>query len=1121
MAKIKTKFKDGKKLSPSELAVYKTLDEATKEEFATLKEAGALAKKVDEELATYKSAFPDDLEAKLKDYDALGLAPAELQAAVGKLQSNADKLAAIEVAKDKAASIVSAEKVAGAKIDAYITGAEKEGALLTLDKIAAAIKGKAKTGTSQKTYLAALDEAAEVEVAKLKALDVEAAGKLAEYKLAEEGSGMLTQKKVLTELESDPSWQALGVTQKLAKVDEVTAQTKAKASFNSIKSTVSTKLATNQSLTASQAKWVNQLDEDGEELLQAAVVKKQKNLGIGPAVDKAPPATADNKPQLVFSDFDQVGEQGGSNLGGFFTNQRTGTKYYIKAPENELAARVEVLSAKLYQMAGVRTADVDLIPITGQIGGTNAAGRLGIASRIETVTDLNPSNMSNLSGAKDGFAADAWLANWDVIGNGAARELNLKQLADGTAMRIDTGGSLFFRAQGGRKAFDADDVPELDSLRDRRVNANGADVFGDINEDQIVSGVARIVSVSDDDIRRVVADTMGDAADDLADVLIGRKNFLAAKYKKQLDEINKPAKPVDVDSAQVARSEAKIIEQSNKTGYTLSFDKDSIEEQALHFWNYQKGKKAGFGVNFKVRGAASRSLMSEYRKLSDVAEDVRSEFDTDLLDESIVLAVRGIASRASKSAFFEQKDYDRAIEALKNYRDAVDDLALLFKAGRASQKTLDDFAAHYKPWIDDLKETAKTSGDLAEAIWKPHTTKLFKGLGTFALIEPKLVAGQWRKITKKFKQADLDEGVISYTAKNYDERTWTPAMQYKDKFIEVDYVPDTSELFALRDMVDVRILGDKLDDLNKGLKRLETLGFDLSRPGIAQQELLYLTKFIYMKAAKNKKVMDVLKKEFATDDEKLIFLREQASKLQGVKDITKLPAYRPDGNWEKAGYGRHLQNRPDLYGPDWEDFKSNHVLYHDLTYGGGEFVDKVRNIMRGGGHMAPTTDKLRRGLPLDGASARSDIETGGANYFFTRIKENSFMRGRDGVFFKADALRRLDSISYDSDYYGRMRYDAGDAPSGSVRSDFVLDERYTSLDQFKSLARDYGSNETVFKNSLSMIDEGVAFIQVNDTDKYEELLKVVTDELKSMGFTKWPDGREITDVVRLATRYVA
>lgn len=1096
LSDIKKKFKNGKKLSPSELAVYQTLDAATKEEFATLKEAGALAKQVDQELATYGSAFPDDLEIKLKDYDALGLAPANLQVAVGKLDSNADKLAAIAVAKDKAASIVSAEKVASAKIDAYITSAEKEGALLTLDKVAAAIKGKANPGTSQKTYLAALDEAAEVEVAKLKALDFEAAGKLAEYKLAEQGSGMLTQKKVLTELEGDKSWQALGATQKLAKVDEVAAQTKAKADFNSIKSTVSTQLATNQSLKPAQAKWVSELDEDGKDLLQAAVVKKQKKLGIGPAVDKAPPATADNKPQLVFTDFEQVGQQGGSNLGGLFTNQRTGTNYYIKAPESELAARVEVLTAKLYQMAGVRTADIDLLPITGEIGGVNAAGRLGIASRIEAVTDLNSGDMRNLSGAKDGFAADAWLANWDVIGNGAARELNLKKLADGTALRIDTGGSLFFRAQGARKAFDANDVPELDSLRDSRLNANAADVFGDINEDQIVAGVARIVAVSDDDIRRLVADTMGDAADDLADILIGRKRFLANKYQAQLDKLNESQPTPNV--AGITKVEERSVQNSGSNGYSIATDQDQIEDQMVHFSEYSdKAGKLNTQLVLKVRGDAAQNIDDLVAR--GAAQEIVVNLDE--VDEAFVNAIKGVVSRALAGEGIRELDFDRIENVTALYASAKKRVQKLFDDGSITALQRQEFLDNYDIYDQKLVAVANKykEGDVVAWTKIPMFVKTSRLIGTTT---PNVKGGLLfkRKAMARWDRRSFKDGKAFFEVDNPTDFKWK-TVNYVAEIdgVSVRYFPSDST-FALQNRIEISSLGSGAVTIEKQLSVLRKLGINTARATTDDREELYLMRSLYIEAAKKGRGPNWWQKRIALFSEegdqakRLKVMRKEYSKALNVKDVTQLPMYRPLGDWQQFGQGRITQMRTDLHGAEWEIFQQDYILHHSLY--SGTNVQAIKAIVESGGQMAPTADRLRRGIVTDSMSPERDLNTGGASYFFTRWRKRRNMMNESGLKWKARQAARVDSISYNGDKYGE-----------TTSARYVLGERGVTVDDFINNEAASSRNETIFKDSLSIYEDLEHIVADSRSDRRE-----IISYLKTK-MDKWPDGRDIESVV--------
>ncbi|HWL71015.1 MAG TPA: hypothetical protein VNS22_21925 [Geminicoccus sp.] len=93
------------------------------------------------------------------------------------------------------------------------------------------------------------------------------------------------------------------------------------------------------------------------------------------------------------------------------------------------------------------------------------------------MSDLKPGTAAKLATTKHahaGFAVDAWLANWGMIG---LSNDNLQIGPDGKAVRVDVGGSLEYRPQGAKKVF-GHEVAELASLRDPKVNAQAAAVFG-------------------------------------------------------------------------------------------------------------------------------------------------------------------------------------------------------------------------------------------------------------------------------------------------------------------------------------------------------------------------------------------------------------------------------------------------------------------------------------------------------------------------------------------------------------------------------------------------------------------------------------------------------------------
>ena len=80
-------------------------------------------------------------------------------------------------------------------------------------------------------------------------------------------------------------------------------------------------------------------------------------------------------------------EQTGSNIGGLFKDKTTGIKYYIKSAQNEQQTYIEMLSARAYEMAGVRVPKLKVINIDGKIGNTQI-NRVGIASKLKMLKIL-------------------------------------------------------------------------------------------------------------------------------------------------------------------------------------------------------------------------------------------------------------------------------------------------------------------------------------------------------------------------------------------------------------------------------------------------------------------------------------------------------------------------------------------------------------------------------------------------------------------------------------------------------------------------------------------------------------------------------------------------------------
>jgi hypothetical protein len=102
------------------------------------------------------------------------------------------------------------------------------------------------------------------------------------------------------------------------------------------------------------------------------------------------------------------------------------------------------------------------------------------------------------AGVHENFMVDAWLGNWDVVGTGYDNLL----IIDGTrAVRIDVGGSMRFRAQGGIKTASQwnGKVTELESILKMAPdgsNQYAVSVFKNMTQEELERGVQKVISIT-------------------------------------------------------------------------------------------------------------------------------------------------------------------------------------------------------------------------------------------------------------------------------------------------------------------------------------------------------------------------------------------------------------------------------------------------------------------------------------------------------------------------------------------------------------------------------------------------------------------------------------------------
>lgn len=792
------------------------------------------------------------------------------------------------------------------------------------------------------------------------------------------------------------------------------------------------------------------------EALEAKLHEAQKKLAELKQMEASlQGAKAKDLNPLFFDDFEQIGPQRGSNPGGLFKSKTTGESWYIKFPQSTEHARNEALAADLYQQAGVKVPEVKLV---------YDRGRVGVASKIIDGLEQNGAMLAQAKGAYDGFAVDAWLANWDVVG------LNFDNMLikNGMAYRVDTGGALLFRAQGMPKGAAFGNIVEEWNTFRTVSNFTTTQVFKDISEKKLIASANKVLKISDKAIRDTVRLYGFDT--DLATLLIERKRWIKAEVAK----LKPKARPRTVAKAplneRLTREEYQKIIDARGNGYAVRIDKDEIEDQQILFWREQNREGTWVvSADFKVRGRAVET-MAEHIRNSVLREPME---ERDAFFELLLRNVKGIRYRINQGqvdiAQWDSSIFERFERLLRDF------------AGLDAEKK-----AFYQPWIDAVRSVF----DTRQAVWDGPG-----GMLTPFIRQPRARTTapriQFVKKQGQYVKKDIRRGTLRET----DQAIFTHGYQYyyeaRIDGVTVRYWGDEEGIaFANRRRVQI-VAPDGMDHAKKILDTVEKLGLTASRATVMDAEELYLNQIAYSVYPKQYRQFESAT-QATSQEEHILKMKTWLSREMGT-DITKLPDYNPEGAHEFWGDGKVHRLRPDLQGPAWEKFKKDYLLYHRIT-ADSSISNAVEAILNSGGKMIPTTDKLRRGIPWRGMSPASDMKTGGANYFFTRIKHKRF--DAYGFFWKVDHLKRLDSISYDYDKFG------------DVRNLEVITHRKSSLSEFKDCAS-MGNNETIFKDGLSLFDKLDKIV----VPAHER--EAVIEAFRRHGYAVLPDGRPIEEVVRL------
>lgn len=805
---------------------------------------------------------------------------------------------------------------------------------------------------------------------------------------------------------------------------------------------------------------------------KAAAIQQPDNMPPGPQL--AVTAVPDINPDQ----FVKIGPQMGTNPGGTYVDKATGTEWYVKTPPSEDIARNEVLAAKLYQAAGVDVPDIRLITIDGQ---------RAIASRmVDGLQKVSGDRLAKAPGAFDGFAADAWLANWDVYGTDRTNMV----LRGSQAFRVDVGGAMRYRAQGTLKGSSwGDSVNEVQSLRNPGTAPQASEIFRTITEKDIEASAAKVIAVDDATIDSLVAeygptDTVERKA--LAARLKARKADLEKKYPGAVKQAR--AEPADApDTARVTAQEQGEVEASRVNGYTFRTDGDQIEDHNVVVSNITSA--SGRPITrffFKVREPGERAISATTSGYSGVSAQEHRVRAVSLARRINQLSRRGAAMN---------HDILQQWEALRS-------MLLSLEEKLISDDTLDSAKA---------TEAALKAGSMIRefdsyfsAVKVGKAAKPFRIVGEDDLIDVESVVTGTGPKWKRRGQVEYDLAEFSKSNARLTSRKQKLAATTSHYVIEEDgykvlYIPSEGNPISTRGVVMIDIDGAGVEATAKGFEIIERIGVKATRSTQAERLELYLDRIAYLRTLNNYR----LEEAYAAAGKIAEPAARAAAKLKLInadvgRDITQSRWWNPDGEHQAFGHGRVVLNRPDLDDADVEKFSREHVVYHNttsLSIGGTPQWERVRSIIEGGGQIGSQVDRMRRGVPAFGSSIESDHRSGGAGFVFTRLLKRSSGKKKAGIYWKPERLmHRTDVFSYGTDQFG------------NVDRNVQRSDRKTSPDGWRLNARS-GRNETNFRDSLSLFDDVEQIIFMTRAEMEEAI-----GGMRELGYRAWPDGRKLEEV---------
>lgn len=312
--------------------------------------------------------------------------------------------------------------------------------------------------------------------------------------------------------------------------------------------------------------------------------------------------------RIIVDTLKKVSERLGSNDGGWYEDSETGKKYYIKFYQNPDQARIEFVANAIYKKLGIKAVDSELLEFEQ---------KLAIASgEIPGAQSATKEEQQGSTDVRSGFIADAFLANWDVIGLVFD---NVVKDENGNMYRIDNGGSLVFRAQGGDKEYSGSEIPELKNMLNP--NYNAGKVFEGLTDEEMKRQATHLVNtLRESDIDEILEKSglPEDKIVTLKKSMVGRIKFLREKFEIKKTQLKSERIPVAMEKLKEQAEKIKGTEIRPRVGFLG--DSNKIENQQIDIIDSED--LGSFVVSLKLTAEHYKKILEKLRAVNLLQDEI-------------------------------------------------------------------------------------------------------------------------------------------------------------------------------------------------------------------------------------------------------------------------------------------------------------------------------------------------------------------------------------------------------------------------------------------------------------------------------------------------------------------